>query len=431
MPGPTSCRTAATSIPMCMAASSVVCCPLSSWSREMPVNIEPKIAAATAELTAIRRDIHAHPELGFEEERTAATVAKKLKEWGLEVTTGIGKTGVVGTIRVGNNPRAIGLRADMDALPMDEHNTFDHRSQHKGRMHACGHDGHTTMLLGAAKYLSATRNFDGTVHLIFQPAEEGRGGAEAMVKEGLFEKFLCEQIFGMHNRPKLDVGKFAIRSGAQMAGGGLFDIKITGKGAHGARPESGIDPVIIATQIISALQSVVSRNVAALDSAGISVTQMPTGDAYNVIPQEAVLRGTVRAFRKETMALIKERIETISSGIAKTLGGHAAADVRIAFPPLVNDKDAVKFIADVAAEIVGPENMNREGPYVMPSADLSYMLDKVPGAFINIGNGGGEGGCEVHNPGYDFNDDIITLGATLWSRVVERKLVKDARFKGA
>ncbi|HQS13777.1 M20 aminoacylase family protein [Reyranella sp.] len=391
------------------------------------MKIEPLIAAAAAELTALRRDIHAHPELGFEEERTSTIVAQKLKEWGCEVTTGIGKTGVVGTIRVGNNPRAIGLRADMDALPMDELNTFDHRSQHKGRMHACGHDGHTAMLLGAAKYLAATRNFDGTVHLIFQPAEEGRGGAEAMVKDGLFQKFPCEIIFGMHNRPKLDVGKFAIRSGPQMAGGGLFDIHITGKGAHGARPETGIDPVIIATQIISALQSVVSRNVAPLDSAVISVTQMHSGDAYNVIPQEAVLRGTIRAFRKETMALIKERIETISSGIAASLGGSAKADVRIAFPPLVNDKDAVQFIADVAAEIVGPENMNREGPFVMASEDFSYMLEQVPGAFINIGNGGGEGGCEVHNPSYDFNDDALTLGSTLWARVVEKRLAKDAR----
>jgi amidohydrolase len=354
-------------------------------------------------------------------------VAQKLKEWGCEVTTGIGKTGVVGTIRVGNNPRAIGLRADMDALPMDEHNTFDHRSRHSGRMHACGHDGHTAMLLGAAKYLSTTRNFDGTVHFIFQPAEEGRGGAEAMVKDGLFQKFPCEIIFGMHNRPKLDVGKFAIRSGPQMAGGGLFDIHITGKGAHGARPESGIDPVIIATQIISALQSVVSRNISALDSAVISVTQMHAGDAYNVIPNEAVLRGTIRAFRKETMALVKERIETISTGIAKTLGGTAKADVRIVFPPLVNDPNAVKFIADVAAEIVGPENMNREGPYVMASEDFSYMLEQVPGAFINIGNGGGEGGCEVHNPGYDFNDEALTLGSTLWARVVEKRLAKDAR----
>jgi len=391
------------------------------------MKIEPQIAAAAAELTAIRRDIHAHPELGFEEERTSTIVAQKLKEWGCEVTTGIGKTGVVGTIRVGNNPRAIGLRADMDALPMDELNTFDHRSTHKGRMHACGHDGHTTMLLGAAKYLSATRNFDGTVHLIFQPAEEGRGGAEAMVKDGLFQKFPCEIIFGMHNRPKLDVGKFAIRSGPMMAGGGLFDIHITGKGAHGARPESGIDPVVIATQIISALQSVVSRNVAPLDSAVISVTQMHSGDAYNVIPQEAVLRGTVRAFRKETMALIKERIETIAAGIAKTMGGSAKADVRIAFPPLVNDRDAAKFIADVAAEIVGEENMNREGPFVMASEDFSYMLEQVPGAFVNIGNGGGEGGCEVHNPSYDFNDDALALGSTLWARVVEKRLAKDAR----
>jgi amidohydrolase len=391
------------------------------------MNIEPKIAAFAGELTAIRRDIHAHPELGFEEARTSAIVATKLKEFGCEVTTGVGKTGVVGTVRVGNNPRAIGLRADMDALPMDELNTFDHRSQHGGRMHACGHDGHTTMLLGAAKYLSATRNFEGTVHFIFQPAEEGRGGAEAMIKDGLFEKFPCEQIFGMHNRPKLDVGKFAIRPGPQMAGGGLFDIHITGKGGHGARPETSIDPIIIGTQIIAALQTVVSRNVAALDSAVISITQMHAGDAYNVIPQEAVLRGTMRAFRKETMALIKERIETISAGIARTLGGSAKADVRVAFPPLVNDRDSVKFISDVAAKIVGEENMNREGPFVMASEDFSYMLEKVPGAFINIGNGGGEGGCEVHNPSYDFNDEILTLGATLWSRVVETRLSKDAR----
>lgn len=380
-----------------------------------------------AELTALRRDLHAHPETAFHETRTAQVVAKELAAYGLEVHQGLAKTGVVGVLRRGKADRAIALRADMDALPLAEHNDFPHRSRHEGRMHACGHDGHTAMLLGAAKYLSATRNFDGTVHFIFQPAEEGRGGAEAMVKDGLFQKFPCEMIFGMHNRPKLDVGKFAIRSGPQMAGGGLFDIHITGKGAHGARPESGIDPVIIATQIISALQSVVSRNVAALDSAVISVTQMHAGDAYNVIPQEAVLRGTIRAFRKETMALVKERIETISTGIAKTLGGTAKADVRVVFPPLVNDPNAVKFIADVAAEIVGSENMNREGPYVMASEDFSYMLEQVPGAFINIGNGGGEGGCEVHNPGYDFNDEALTLGSTLWARVVEKRLAKDAR----
>lgn len=385
------------------------------------------LQARANDFTALRRDIHQHPEIGFQEFRTSDLVAERLKQWGYEVTRGLGGTGVVGQLKRGDGLRKLGLRADMDALPIQETTGLPHASCHAGLMHACGHDGHTAMLLGAAKYLAATRNFDGTVHLIFQPAEEGRGGAEAMVKDGLFQKFPCEIIFGMHNRPKLDVGKFAIRSGPQMAGGGLFDIHITGKGAHGARPETGIDPVIIATQIISALQSVVSRNVAPLDSAVISVTQMHSGDAYNVIPQEAVLRGTIRAFRKETMALIKERIETISSGIAQTLGGSAKADVRIAFPPLVNDKDAVKFIADVAAEIVGPENMNREGPFVMASEDFSYMLEQVPGAFINIGNGGGEGGCEVHNPSYDFNDEALTLGSTLWARVVETRLAKDPR----
>jgi amidohydrolase len=388
------------------------------------MKIDPAIAAFASDLTAWRRDIHAHPELGFEEERTSAIVAGKLKEFGCEVTTGIGKTGVVGTIRVGNNPRAVGLRADMDALPMDETNTFAHASQHKGRMHACGHDGHTIMLLGAARHLAKTRNFDGTVHFIFQPAEEGRGGAEAMVKDGLFEKFPCEVVFGMHNRPKLDVGRFQIRSGPMMAGGGLFDIHIKGKGAHGARPESGVDPVVIGGHIITALQTVISRTLAPIDSGVISITQMHAGDAYNVIPETAVLRGTVRAFRKEVMATIKEKIERIASGIAHSLGGEAKADVRIVFPPLVNNPDEAKWIGDVAASIVGEENVNRQGGYVMASEDFSYMLEKVPGAFILIGNGGGEGGCEVHNPGYDFNDDALPLGATLWSRVVETRLAK-------
>jgi hippurate hydrolase len=331
---------------------------------------------------------------------------------------------VVGTIRVGNNPRAVGLRADMDALPMDETNTFDHRSRHAGRMHACGHDGHTTMLLGAARYLAATRNFDGTVHFIFQPAEEGRGGAAAMVEDGLFEKFPCEVVFGLHNRPKLDVGKFQIRSGPMMAGGGMFDIHIKGKGAHGARPESGVDPVVIGGHIITALQSVISRSIAPIDSGVISITQMHAGDAYNVIPETAVLRGTVRAFRKEVMDTIREKIERIASGIAHSLGGEARADVRIAFPPLVNDPTEAQWIGDVAAALVGEENVNRNGSFVMASEDFSYMLEKVPGAFILIGNGGGEGGCEVHNPGYDFNDAALPLGASLWARVVETRLAK-------
>jgi hippurate hydrolase len=388
------------------------------------MSIDPRIAAFADVLTAWRRDIHAHPELGFEEERTSRFVADRLREFGCEVTTGIGKTGVVGTIRVGNNPRAVGLRADMDALPMDETNTFEHRSRHAGRMHACGHDGHTTMLLGAARYLASTRNFDGTVHFIFQPAEEGRGGAEAMVKDGLFEKFPCEAVFGMHNRPKLDVGKFQIRSGPMMAGGGLFDIHIKGKGAHGARPESGVDPVVIGGHIITALQTVISRTIAPIESGVISITQMHAGDAYNVIPETAVLRGTVRAFRKDVMATIKEKIERIATGMAHTLGGEARADVRVVFPPLVNDPREAQWIGDVAAALVGEENVNRHGGYVMASEDFSYMLEKVPGAFILIGNGGGEGGCEVHNPGYDFNDAALPLGATLWARVVETRLAK-------
>ena len=275
---------------------------------------------------------------------------------------------------------------------------------------------------------SATRNFDGTVHFIFQPAEEGRGGAEAMVKDGLFEKFPCEQIFGMHNRPKLDVGKFAIRSGPQMAGGGLFDINITGKGAHGARPESGIDPVIIATpdHLGAAERGVAQRGAARFggdlghpDACRRRLQRDPAGGG--------AARHHPRLPQGDDGADQGAHRDDLQRASPSTLGGKAKADVRIAFPPLVNDRDAVKFIADVAAEIVGEENMNREGPYVMASEDFSYMLEKVPGAFINIGNGGGEGGCEVHNPGYDFNDDIITLGATLWSRVVERKLAKDAR----
>ncbi|WP_231712518.1 M20 aminoacylase family protein [Vineibacter terrae] len=388
------------------------------------MTIDPRITAFADDLTAWRRDIHAHPELGFEEERTSRIVAEKLRQFGCEVTTGIGRTGVVGTIRVGNNPRAVGLRADMDALPMDEANTFAHRSQHAGRMHACGHDGHTTMLLGAARYLAATRNFDGTVHFIFQPAEEGRGGAEAMVKDGLFDKFPCEAVFGLHNRPKLEVGKFQIRSGPMMAGGGLFDIHIKGKGAHGARPESGVDPVVIGGHIITALQTVISRTIAPIDSGVISITQMHAGDAYNVIPETAVLRGTVRAFRKEVMATIKQKIERIAGGIAASLGGEARTEVRVAFPPLVNDPTEAQWIGDVAASIVGEDNVNRNGNYVMASEDFSYMLEKVPGAFILIGNGGDEGGCEVHNPGYDFNDAALPLGATLWARVVEARLAR-------
>ena len=386
------------------------------------MKIIERIAEFHDDLTNWRRDIHAHPELGFEEQRTSELVAQKLAEFGCEVFRGIGRTGVIGRLREGASQRAIGLRADMDALPIEEATNLPYRSRHAGRMHACGHDGHTTMLLGAARYLAATRNFDGTVHFIFQPAEEGLGGGEAMVKDGLFERFPCDAIFGMHNRPGLAVGKFQIRSGPMMAGGAYFDITVTGRGAHGARPESGIDPVLVASHITTALQSIVSRKVRPLDTAVLSVTQIHAGDAYNVIPEQAFMRGTVRAFSSETMMLIEQHIRGIASGVAVGFGGAAELDFRSIFPPLVNDAGETQFIADTAAELVGEDNVNRNGNLVMASEDFSYMLDRRPGAYIQIGNGDPAGGCEVHNPGYDFNHAALPLGVSLFARLAERRL---------
>ena len=388
------------------------------------MGIIERIAAFHDDLTNWRRDIHAHPELGFEEQRTSDLVAHKLTEFGYEVFRAVGRTGVVGRLRAGASPRSIGLRADMDALPIEESTNLTYRSRHQGRMHACGHDGHTTMLLGAARYLAETRNFDGTVHLIFQPAEEGLGGGEAMVKDGLFERFPCDAIFGMHNRPGLPIGKFQIRTGPMMAGGAYFDIAVTGRGAHGARPEAGIDPVIVASHITTALQTVVSRNVRPLDTAVLSVTQIHAGDAYNVIPEQAFIRGTARAFAPETLRLIEQNMRRIASGVAGGFGATAELDFRILFPPLVNDAAETKFIAETAAELVGAGNVNRDGNLVMASEDFSYMLNCRPGAYIQIGNGDGTGGCEVHNPGYDFNDEALPFGASLFARLAERKLAR-------
>ncbi len=386
------------------------------------MDIIGRIAEYHDQLTDWRHDIHAHPELGFEEQRTADFVAQKLAEFGCEVFRGIGQTGVVGRLRAGNSPRAIGLRADMDALPIEEATNLPYRSRNPGRMHACGHDGHTTMLLGAARYLAETRNFDGTVHLIFQPAEEGLGGGAAMVADGLFERFPCEAVFGMHNSPGLAVGKFQIRPGAMMAGGAYFDIAVTGRGAHGARPESGIDPVVAASHIAIALQTIVSRNVRPIDTAVVSVTQIHAGAAYNVIPEGAVIRGTARCFSRETMMTIEHNMRRIASGVAGGFGAGAELDFRVIFPPLVNDATETRFIADAAAELVGDDNVNREGGLVMASEDFSYMLEQRPGAYIRIGNGDGIGGCEVHNPGYDFNDAALPLGAGLFARLAEKKL---------
>jgi hippurate hydrolase len=381
-----------------------------------------RIARRHAELSAWRRDIHAHPELGFEETRTAALVAERLASWGIEVHRGVGRTGVVGVLRNGASPRTIGLRADMDALPILEANTFAHRSTRAGRMHACGHDGHTTMLLGAAQHLAATRHFDGTVHFIFQPAEEGLGGAKAMIDDGLFRRFPCETIFGMHNRPKLAVGRFAVRAGPMMAGGAFFDIDVTGVGSHGARPESGVDPVMVAVHIAATLQTIVSRNVPPVETAVLSITQIHAGDAYNVIPQTARLSGTVRAFSGGVMDLIGRNLARVAEGVAQAMGASVAVDFRVKFPPTINDPQQAEFAAAVCTELVGAGQVLRDPPLIMASEDFSFMLNEVPGCYVNIGNGDVEGACEVHNPSYDFNDAALPLGAAFFVRAVERKL---------
>ncbi|MCW5638243.1 MAG: amidohydrolase [Rubrivivax sp.] len=375
-------------------------------------------------MTGWRRDLHAHPELGFEETRTAARVAELLESFGIEVHRGVGRTGVVGVLRAGSSQRSIGLRADMDALPIAEANGFDHRSRHPGRMHACGHDGHTAMLLGAAQVLAQSRRFDGTVNFIFQPAEEGLGGARAMIDDGLFRRFPCRTIFGMHNRPGLPVGDFAVRSGAMMAGGAFFDIRVTGKGTHGARPEAGIDPVIVAAHIATALQTIVARNVAPLETAVLSITRIAAGDAYNVIPQTATLGGTVRAFSGAVMAQIEAAIRRVAAGVAAGLGASAEVDFRTLFAPTVNDPAEAEFAAGVCAALVGADRVERNPPLIMASEDFSFMLEQVPGCYLNIGNGAGEGACEVHNPRYDFNDAALPLGAAFFVGAVQAKLAR-------
>jgi hippurate hydrolase len=386
-------------------------------------DVQDAILAYHDELTAIRRDIHSHPELGLEVHRTAAKVADLLESYGLEVHRGVGGTGVVGVLRSGNGPGAVGLRADMDALPILEANDVPWKSGTAGVMHACGHDGHTTMLLGAARYLAATRNFSGTVNFIFQPGEEGAGGAEAMLADGLLERFPCDTLYAMHNRPGQPVGWFGVTPGPAMSGGAFFDVTVTGKGGHGARPENAVDPVLAASQIVTALQSVVARNVSPFDMAILSVTKFHAGDAYNVIPECAVLGGTVRAMRRETMQLVERALRRVVDGAATGLGATAEVDFRLIFAPLVNDVGAARELADAAAELVGEDKVDRKKPPAPASEDFSFMLEKVPGAMINLGNG--ESSAPVHNHRYDFNDEIIPLGAALFARIVERKLVRE------
>jgi len=371
------------------------------------------------ELTAIRQDIHANPELGLEEHRTAELVARKLEEWGIEVHRSVGGTGVVGVLRSGNGEATIGLRADMDALPIVEANDIPYRSRNQGRMHACGHDGHTTMLLGAARYLAETRNFNGTVNFILQPGEEGVGGALAMLQDDLFQRFPCNAVYGMHNRPGMPVGKYGIAPGTAMAGGGFFDIAITGKGAHGARPEESIDPVLVACHIGAALQSIVARNISPREVAVVSVTRILSGEAYNVIPQTATLGGTVRAMKRETLTQVEEAMRRIANGVASGFGAMVDVDFRLIFAPLVNHEAEFHAIADAAAELVGDANVNRQQTPASASEDFSFMLEQVPGAYINLGNGD----CApVHNHRYDFNDAAIPFGAALFARLVERQL---------
>jgi hippurate hydrolase len=372
-----------------------------------------------AELTAFRRDLHAHPELGMAEFRTAEKVATALEALGIEVHRGVGGTGVVGVLRNGSGNRAIGLRADMDALPMEELNDVPYRSTVKGAMHACGHDGHTTMLLGAAKYLAETRNFDGIVHFIFQPGEEGCGGALAMLQDGLFERFPCDAIYGMHNRPGMPLGEYAINSGPTAAGGAFFDITITGKGSHGARPEVSIDPVLAACHVTTALQSIVSRNLSPRDPAVVSVTKVVGGDAYNVIPETAVISGTARFFAREVSVQIEEGLKRVAEGVAAGFGASASLDYRLIFAPTINDAEQTEAYAAAASELVGDTKVARDKPPGMGSEDFSFMMERVPGAYIYLGNGDG---AMPHNPRYQFNDEAIPYGAALYARVVEKGL---------
>ena len=383
-----------------------------------------EVLAHHDELIAIRRDIHAHPELAFSERRTSDLVAAKLAEFGCEVHRGLAGTGVIGTIRRGNTPAAIGLRADMDALPIRELNDFAHRSTEDGKMHACGHDGHTTMLLGAAKYLAATRNFDGTVHLIFQPAEEGGGGGRVMVEQGLFDKFPCDAVFALHNKPGIPVGQIAARPGPLLAASDRWDIHIHGRGTHAAHPHLGVDPFVIGAEIVLTLQTIVSRTLDPLDSAVVSVGFVNGGSAYNVIPDTLHIGGTARSFRPEVRDLIERRLGEIAHGAAALHNARAEVEYRRNYPPTVNHAAETQFAAGVAAEICGQDNVIRNVAPSMGGEDFSFMLNARPGAMLWLGNGPGEDGCLLHNARYDFNDEALPIGASFLARLAERFLEK-------
>jgi hippurate hydrolase len=388
------------------------------------------LARSKSELQAIRRDLHAHPELRFEERRTSDVVARTLAGWGIEVHRGLAGTGVVGLIRSGQSARAIGLRADMDALPIREINAFGHRSRFEGRMHACGHDGHTTMLLAAARHLSASRSFNGTVVLIFQPAEEGGGGADRMIREGLFDRFPCDAVFAMHNWPGLEVGQFAVSPGPVMASTNEFEIRVNGRGGHGAMPHLTIDPVLVAVQIAQGLQSIVTRSRNPIDAAVLSVTMIHAGDATNVIPDTATLGGTVRTFGDAVTDLFEQRIRQVAEHTARAHAAAAAVDFKRTYPPTINHASQAEFAASVADGVVGVANVVRNADPSLAAEDFAFMLRARPGAYLFIGNGDGAhrdrghggGSCVLHSASYDFNDELIPIGGTFLVRLAEQFL---------
>jgi hippurate hydrolase len=385
------------------------------------MSVLPRSLEIQSEITAIRRDIHAHPELAYEENRTSDIVAAKLHEWGLEVTRGLGKTGLVGTLRKGNSLKSIGLRADMDCLPMDETNDFEHRSQNPGRMHACGHDGHTAMLLGAAKLLSEKRDFEGAVHFIFQPAEEGGGGGKAMIEDGLFEKFPCDVVFAIHNKPGVPLGHIVSRPGPLLAAADRWDIRITGKGGHAAHPHTTFDPMVVGASIVMSLQTIVSRNIDPQDATVVTVGFFKAGSAYNVIPGEAHIGGTTRTTTPENRALAQRRIKEICDGAAQMYGVKVEVEHRPGYPPTVNNPEQTKFAIEVAADVCGGHAVRDNARPSMGAEDFSYMLEKVPGAMVMLGNGGSES-INLHNPRYDFNDMAIPFGISFFVKTVERFL---------
>ncbi|WP_025595668.1 amidohydrolase [Pseudoduganella sp. UC29_71] len=391
--------------------------------------VEP-IIAFQSELQQIRRDLHAHPELCYEEVRTSDVVAAKLTEWGIPVVRGLGLTGVVGIIQNGTSGRAIGLRADMDALPMQEINTFAHASKHEGKMHACGHDGHTSMLLGAAHHLAQHRDFDGTVYLIFQPAEEGGAGARRMIEDGLFERFPMEAVYGMHNWPGMPAGAFGVCEGPMMASSNEFHVTIRGKGAHAAQPHKGIDPIMVAVQIAQAWQTIITRNKSPLDTAVLSITQIHAGSATNVIPDDAKMVGTVRTFTTEVLDLVEQRMRVLAENIAAGFDAEVDFAFKRNYPPLVNHAKETRFAVDVMKAVAGADKVDDQVEPTMGAEDFAFFLQEKPGCYIFLGNGDGDhrdgghglGPCVLHNGSYDFNDNLLPIGASFWVRLAETAL---------